>query len=206
LLAESSRVGDSRPRLVLRRLGTFHVRIVPVAPQKNALMLRKTTILILTALAAVSGVSWLFSLTDWVSFQVSGTLWADRHMIVLGNTVANDRFAEIEMWIPGTFWPEAGFGTEFGFASDPQPSAGQTHLACRVPWWPLFLIFGAYPFVYFVRQRPRERQIARRREHGQCIHCGYDLTGNQSGTCPECGRDTVEAGECTQGADRHDVE
>lgn len=23
---------------------------------------------------------------------------------------------------------------------------------------------------------------------GHCIHCGYDLTGNASGSCPECGR------------------
>jgi hypothetical protein len=23
---------------------------------------------------------------------------------------------------------------------------------------------------------------------GQCVQCGYDLTGNVSGVCPECGR------------------
>ena len=28
-------------------------------------------------------------------------------------------------------------------------------------------------------------------ERGACLQCGYDLTGNQSGYCPECGR-TVE--------------
>lgn len=27
-------------------------------------------------------------------------------------------------------------------------------------------------------------------EAGQCRGCGYDLTGNQSGVCPECGRPT----------------
>jgi hypothetical protein len=27
---------------------------------------------------------------------------------------------------------------------------------------------------------------------GQCRHCGYDLTGNVSGRCPECGRPTGE--------------
>jgi rubrerythrin len=26
-----------------------------------------------------------------------------------------------------------------------------------------------------------------RKEKGQCLACGYDLTGNVSGTCPECG-------------------
>jgi hypothetical protein len=33
---------------------------------------------------------------------------------------------------------------------------------------------------------------------GRCVACGYDLTGNESGTCPECGSaaDDVES-ECT---------
>ncbi len=29
----------------------------------------------------------------------------------------------------------------------------------------------------------RERRAAR----GYCVSCGYDLTGNESGRCPECG-------------------
>ena len=29
---------------------------------------------------------------------------------------------------------------------------------------------------------------AQRRASGQCPYCGYDLTGNVSGVCPECGR------------------
>jgi hypothetical protein len=35
-----------------------------------------------------------------------------------------------------------------------------------------------------------ERPFARdrtRRAKGQSLHCGYDLTGNVSGVCPECG-------------------
>ena len=33
---------------------------------------------------------------------------------------------------------------------------------------------------------PRRRATGRKRE-GLCPRCGYDLTGNVSGTCPECG-------------------
>ena len=29
---------------------------------------------------------------------------------------------------------------------------------------------------------------ARRRLRGECVHCGYNLTGNISGICPECGK------------------
>jgi hypothetical protein len=32
--------------------------------------------------------------------------------------------------------------------------------------------------------------LVRRQLHGQCPQCGYDLTGNVSGVCPECGEAT----------------
>ncbi|HUU83124.1 MAG TPA: hypothetical protein VM243_06425 [Phycisphaerae bacterium] len=34
------------------------------------------------------------------------------------------------------------------------------------------------------RRRPA---LYGRLEAGRCLHCGYDLTGNVSGVCPECG-------------------
>jgi hypothetical protein len=33
----------------------------------------------------------------------------------------------------------------------------------------------------------------RRAWPGQCVHCGYNLTGNISGRCPECGREVERA-------------
>ncbi|HEY8749850.1 MAG TPA: hypothetical protein VIM11_17840 [Tepidisphaeraceae bacterium] len=32
----------------------------------------------------------------------------------------------------------------------------------------------------------------RRSRAGLCLHCGYDLTGNASGICPECGTTTLQ--------------
>jgi hypothetical protein len=37
------------------------------------------------------------------------------------------------------------------------------------------------------RQRRRRRREARLRRLGRCLQCEYDLTGNVSGICPECG-------------------
>ncbi len=37
-----------------------------------------------------------------------------------------------------------------------------------------------YPYLLFVKKRHR-------RKHGLCMKCAYDLTDNESGTCPECG-------------------
>lgn len=34
----------------------------------------------------------------------------------------------------------------------------------------------------------KEWDRQQRRKAGCCIHCGYNLTGNTSGVCPECGR------------------
>jgi hypothetical protein len=37
-------------------------------------------------------------------------------------------------------------------------------------------------------------RLFRRRARKHCMSCGYDLTGNVSGTCPECGQPVPEAG------------
>ena len=52
--------------------------------------------------------------------------------------------------------------------------------------WMLALLFLLYPAIFSVnssRRRRRSRQL-----QGLCIACGYSLTGNTSGVCPECGR------------------
>jgi hypothetical protein len=43
---------------------------------------------------------------------------------------------------------------------------------------------AAVAFATDVRREDLPRQ---RRERGQCLACGYDLRGNTSGVCPECG-------------------
>jgi len=50
-------------------------------------------------------------------------------------------------------------------------------------WWP-FLLCSIYPAIAFIRG-PFRRY--RRRKKGLCLNCGYNLTGNVSGVCPECG-------------------
>ena len=49
-----------------------------------------------------------------------------------------------------------------------------------VPYWVICAITGLIPVVWFWRRgRPRA---------GYCSACGYSLTGNLSGVCPECGK------------------
>jgi hypothetical protein len=49
-----------------------------------------------------------------------------------------------------------------------------------------FLACVYFRFWHIRRQRQR-------RKNNQCICCGYSLTGNVSGTCPECGKSAVMA-------------
>jgi hypothetical protein len=50
-----------------------------------------------------------------------------------------------------------------------------------LPLWMLFLFFAVPTALLLWRDR-------RRIPPGHCQHCGYDLTGNISGRCPECGQ------------------
>ncbi len=52
--------------------------------------------------------------------------------------------------------------------------------------WPL--LGGACGYILAKRLEKRwERRLERRRAEGRCVVCGYNLTGNVSGVCPECG-------------------
>ena len=54
-----------------------------------------------------------------------------------------------------------------------------------VPFLLIALLFGLYPLVALLRGPVRRWS---RRQKGLCVTCAYDLTGNESGVCPECGK------------------
>ena len=60
-------------------------------------------------------------------------------------------------------------------------SDGSQLLVC--PDWSLVLLGALLPAARFVGRRVRHH----RQKAGKCPACGYDLTGNVSGVCPECG-------------------
>ena len=55
---------------------------------------------------------------------------------------------------------------------------------CSIPCFAIFIAQVA--IIWFAAVRPW-RIRRRRMMSGQCVGCGYDLTGNVSGRCPECG-------------------
>lgn len=56
-----------------------------------------------------------------------------------------------------------------------------------VPVWLLVVCLSISTFLLYRIERQRKR----RRLANYCAHCGYDLTGNQSGVCSECGKRVV---------------
>ena len=61
------------------------------------------------------------------------------------------------------------------------------HRRCRtisVNPLPLIPLFAIWPTIAFIRGPYRR---CRRRRKGLCLRCGYNLSGNVSGVCPECG-------------------
>jgi hypothetical protein len=77
-------------------------------------------------------------------------------------------------WMP--LWPAQVDFTNAGLRDPTLPKPTTKWL--YVPLWMPFLVI-AVPTALLWRQR----RFAR----GHCQHCGYDLTGNVSGRCPECG-------------------
>jgi hypothetical protein len=61
----------------------------------------------------------------------------------------------------------------------------EAHLRVTAPFWLLFLLFAIFP-AFALGKHWICLYVRRRTNH--CAACGYSLEGNESGTCPECGR------------------
>jgi hypothetical protein len=100
-------------------------------------------------------------------------------------------------------WTWGRAGTHIAFARQPRPNETRSGTLIKRPgfamltganlvymqlsiWIPLGLIvlFAVYPAIALIAGPLRRRH---RRRKGLCTTCGYNLTGNTTGTCPECG-------------------
>jgi hypothetical protein len=82
-----------------------------------------------------------------------------------------------------------------------EPSVGSyaplsvTNRVVMVPWYGVIVTTAALPLVRLRRASARRRRAGA----GRCGACGYDLTGNESGVCPECGQGHTVTGSLEAG-------
>jgi ribosomal protein L37E len=101
-------------------------------------------------------------------------------------------------WCPSSMWkpphvtvlPEDTRGEPI-WLPETSTIAGEKDLT--IPLWLGVLLFGIP--AGFLIWRDRHTTLS------QCQRCGYDLTGNVSGTCPECGSPVPERKADATGAD-----
>ena len=88
----------------------------------------------------------------------------------------------------------AGFSSRYRFVLDSGDLKFVTDGGWESPWWISLTHFASglatLAFLSVMLLLPdsvRSSPGRRRRASGQCLQCGYPLTGNVSGVCPECG-------------------
>lgn len=164
-------------------------------------MIRRFFILISLFIAILGAGIWVNAYSPRTTVYCWGT---NRHSIFIVNICGQifaSYYLDYPLGLPDGFskraaeekeycpegWHEAWYVAVLPWTYRPSPTSWCIAAAIR-PWlfvllgliYPLY-VFGVLPFV--IRRR--------RQQKGLCIHCAYDLTGNESGVCPECGKRTV---------------
>lgn len=121
------------------------------------------------------------------SHTSDGGRWSERPTLSLERAPVHDGWS-------GGYWPTAKLpylrnmpGTVNPATPCPMPFVGACPLIGKrtgvvvagVPYWLPMILFGVVAAVLFRWDRPARE--------GSCVGCGYDLRGNTTGRCPECG-------------------
>jgi len=86
-----------------------------------------------------------------------------------------------------SYWPSRTWGS-------PPPGYSNRRTEIHVPFWFLAAITSLLPLAWI--------NWKRKQKPGHCRNCYYDLTGNTSGVCPECGKPFIQPTAKTGGPQR----
>ena len=128
--------------------------------------------------------TWLFSAIVWMEWQRPGATSPPRILLSAGCIRWSSYLSEPPHSALGfrASWPTIGhsIADELGLCLFHFDST-----LVIVPLWPFIVFTMTIASVLWWHDRRPPR--------GHCQACGYDLTGNESGTCPECGTSVGEA-------------
>lgn len=97
-----------------------------------------------------------------------------------------DRPDELETWEVG-YCGFLFFQERVGSVFCSRPDLPWAAIHARLPVPALIACLWVLPAYRAVKSLRGRLDKERRRRHGRCVACGYDLTGNVSGLCSECG-------------------
>jgi len=139
---------------------------------------------------------WLYALL-FTLLYLAGVLFAPMYVAVYAYSRMSPR-PHVSAWTHGARVIAATSGAAVSLvlmeAAHPFLVPSQSQLYVVGSYILFFIPSAAGSFWLLERLRPYERggpiwwwRRHRRRKAGLCFECGYDLTGNVSGICPECG-------------------
>ena len=145
-------------------------------------------------LSLIAVALWTASLWCDVFILLTPRLWIGMEHRGIGFVTANVPFntlgsSNLYTTIRTTFRPHELNGLSMAwpfFVHDHDPVSNLRITQVMLPFW-LLLLLTAIPTAWLWH---RDR---RRIRPGCCLRCGYDLTGNTSGVCSECGEKTAIA-------------
>jgi len=168
-------------------------------------MIRKTLLVTLSILAAFTGGLWAAGRWHTISWESGDdlipTTWDTWDNCIFYTWNGGERWSisvshnELSVRYGRRLF--CGTGVDFtddttGFAGIKLQTTyigkGRPERLCRIftfPLWIPLVTFLAYPLAALLGLPRRRRRM--RRLRGECVSCGYNLTGNVSGICPECG-------------------
>lgn len=139
--------------------------------------------------ASLGGAEWKvdFRLHEGVDETYEASIYTRKQNVVVGLDVFYRELQKISYRRTQDFGPlnlrahAWDFRTEHRGKYEAYRSMSVVTVTC--PLWVLFVLSVVYPPIAFARGPLRR---LRRRKHGQCLACGYDLRGLPEPRCPEC--------------------
>ena len=156
-------------------------------------MIRKAVIVVLTLGAAGMGALWVLFPSipsyPWHIPNVSTGDTPELNLTPFSGGLVLAYGISLEEEPPGIKSEYAVVRERLGFEfnrtwSVPNPPPFVNLWSARAPFWSFIFLFLTYPTIAFIRG-PLRRW--RRRRRGLCRKFGYNLTGNTTGVCSECG-------------------
>lgn len=170
-------------------------------------MIRKTVIALLTIGTLTSGVAWAMSEFRPMGFEVNPSCGAS--FVPTGWHLHPSSNVPVDLCIAGydsklhvehvsasendwSKWNRETAGVRYGvglihdncFGEDEGDYSLRRVAFAAIPFSYITVTLALYPAGAFFLGPARRW---RRRRQGRCSNCAYDLTGNESGFCPECG-------------------